>query len=158
MTGVADKRFEQRRTSQAIRARDRRVGRGLRVVLASIVLACFAAWLPGTGQQAPRPGLQAPHVNPFPDMDEMDPQLAHRQLRALNAERQKELVKDTAKLLKLAQALNAQTQAENAETLTEAQWNEIARIEKLAHSVKERMVETYGGVPVFRPPMVPSIP
>ncbi|MGB6975497.1 MAG: hypothetical protein WBD67_12520 [Terracidiphilus sp.] len=112
---------------------------------------------PVAGLQHPGEGLQPPPVNPFPDLDEMDPEMAHRQLRAMNAERQKELVKDTARLLKLAQALRAQTQAENAETLTEAQWKEIDRIEKLAHSVKQKMAESYIGVPVFRPPTVPMI-
>jgi endonuclease III len=90
-------------------------------------------------------------------MDEMDPELAQRQLRALNAQRQKELVKDTAKLLILAKALNAQTQDENAATLTESQWKEIDRIAKLAHSVKEKMVQTYGGRQIFEPQMGPPI-
>ncbi|HVC46632.1 MAG TPA: hypothetical protein VND90_05250 [Terracidiphilus sp.] len=173
MTVMADNRFDERWSSRTglaqlnaalvrkrVRTRsafDRRSGRLLLIVLASVVFACFAASMPGAGQAYPGVDLQPPPTNPFPEMDEMDPQLARRQLRALNAERQKELVKDTAKLLKLAQALNAQTRAENAESLSAAQWKEIDRIEKLAHNVKQKMVETYGGGPAFRPPMVPMI-
>src|SRR5262249_53883397 len=54
---------------------------------------------------------------PFAD----DDFVARRQLKALNAERQKMMISDTAKLLKLAQELNAEIESSEGTTLTPEQ-------------------------------------
>lgn len=150
-------RHRDQRTGTAALPRGRRARRWLPMLLACSVLACVSVSLPDAGGQYPEGGVRLPPSNPFPDLDEMDPEMARRQLRALNAARQKEMVRDTAKLLKLAGELDTQTKAEDAATFTEAQWKEIDRIEKLARSVKEKMVMTYGGGPVFQPPDGPPV-
>ncbi len=67
-----------------------------------------------------------------------------RQLRALNIERQKEMVSDTNKLLRLARELNQEVAANGSATLTDDQLRKIAEIEKLARSVKEKMADGTG--------------
>ncbi|HEU5458030.1 MAG TPA: hypothetical protein VFU68_05390 [Terracidiphilus sp.] len=99
-----------------------------------------------------------PDATNIPGMEQMDPEMARRQLRALNEQRQKAIVKDTARLLKIAQELNAETQNRSAGDLTPEQWKQVNRIAKLAHGVKQNMILTYGGVPVFRPPTPNSMP
>jgi hypothetical protein len=80
----------------------------------------------------------------------------HRQ-RLLNADRQKALVADADKLLKLVSTFNAEIDAANPETLTPAQLRTLGEIQKLAHSVKTRMSDPLFGTPVFmEPPPLPQ--
>jgi hypothetical protein len=72
--------------------------------------------------------------------DDYETVMAEKRLRALNAERQKQMIADAEKLLKLARELNDEVAASNSGTLTPEQLHKIAEIEKLARSVKERMV------------------
>ena len=76
-------------------------------------------------------------------------------LRALNVERQKSMVSDTNKLLTLAAELNAEVSSANPDSLTPAQLRKVAAIEKLAHSVKEKMSAAVRGTPVYRQPLPP---
>ena len=62
-----------------------------------------------------------------------------RRLRALNIERQKRVVSDANKLLKLTTELNAEIARANSGSLTPAQLRKLAQIEKLAHGVSEKM-------------------
>ena len=78
-----------------------------------------------------------------------------RLLRALNADRQKSLVSDTNKLLRLANELNAEIAGSNPETLTPSQLHKMAEIEKLAHNVKDKMSTSVRGTPAFQPPFNP---
>jgi len=80
-----------------------------------------------------------------------DPIMMERRIRALNDERQKDMVSDTDKLLKLAQELNDEIAAKNAGTLTFDQLHKIAEIEKLARSVKEKMADGVGQPPPVGP-------
>lgn len=73
-----------------------------------------------------------------------------RQLRALNADRQRELVKDTNKLLKLARELDAEIGSTNPDSLTSDQIRRIEEIEKLARSVKEKMSTCVNGLPMYQ--------
>jgi hypothetical protein len=84
-----------------------------------------------------------------------DPISVERQLRALNNERQKEMVSDTNKLLSLAKELNEGLAANRSSTLTDEQLRKVAQIEKLAHSVKEKMAD---GTPQPTPPMQMPVP
>jgi hypothetical protein len=75
-----------------------------------------------------------------------------KRLQVLNAERQKELVSDTQKLLQLARELNAEVSDANAAGMTDAQLHKVAEIAKLARSIKEKMSFSVGGYPSFKGP------
>lgn len=72
-------------------------------------------------------------------LDSGDAEMQQKQLRALNKDRQKSLISDTNKLLKLATQLDMQVKADNPQSLTPFQLRQLAEIEKLAHSVKDKM-------------------
>jgi hypothetical protein len=81
--------------------------------------------------------------------------MTERRLRALNTERQKLLVSDTNKLFRLAKELNQEVAASNPSAWTPDQLHKIAEIEKLAHSVKDRMTTAVGvPSPSIFPPTV----
>jgi len=84
--------------------------------------------------------------------------MTESQLRELNLERQKQMVADANKLLKLATELNDEISAANRGTLTPDQLRKIAKIEKLARSVKERMTIGVGQPELLAPPPVYNIP
>jgi hypothetical protein len=79
-----------------------------------------------------------------------------RLLRALNADRQKSLVSDTNKLLRLVNELNAEIARANTDHLTPDQLRRVSEIEKLAHNVKEKMSTSVRGTPAFRVPFQPA--
>ncbi len=83
------------------------------------------------------------------DLDE------EKRLRALNAERQKSMVSDTNKLLKLADELNAEISSTNSESLTRAQLHKLGEIEKLAHGVKDKMSTSVR--PMYQQPPLPPM-
>lgn len=81
-----------------------------------------------------------------------------RRIQELNVERQKEMVADTDKLLKLTAELNADVAENHSTTLTPDQLRMLARIEKLAKSVKDKMSNPVQGTifqDSFPPPMGP---
>ena len=88
--------------------------------------------------------------------DSGDSVMDERRLKMLNAERQKSLVADTNKLLRLATELNRAIAASNSDTLTPAQLAQLAEIEKLAHNVKEKMSTSVRPAPVFSRPVFPA--
>ncbi|MGD0789053.1 MAG: hypothetical protein ABR898_13790 [Terracidiphilus sp.] len=129
----------------------------------ALCLALLLA-LPGGAQNAPpQPtgGLgqsTGRHLaDPFSDGDNLYPAQQERQLRALNAERQKLLVADTDRLLKLAAELDAEVSRDHPDSLTVDQLRRLAEIEKLARSVKEKMSTSVRGIPAFAPSFSPSI-
>lgn len=87
--------------------------------------------------------------------DQPDPAEAEKRLRALNADRHKALVSDTEKLVKLARQLDAEIASNPTNDLTLEEMRKVATIEKLAHSVKTKMAQTFGGGPEFKPPILP---
>lgn len=94
---------------------------------------------------------------PFENMGDRDPVDREKQLRALNADRQKSLVTDTIKLLKLTSELNAEVSSTQPDTLTVDQLRKLAEIEKLAHSVKEKMSTSVGTMPMYEQPYSPLL-
>jgi hypothetical protein len=78
-----------------------------------------------------------------------------RRLRQLNEARQKSMVADANKLLKLAAELNAEMAASNADTVTPAQLRKVAEIERLARNVREKMAMSVRVTAAF-PEMSPS--
>ena len=83
----------------------------------------------------------------------------HRR-RLLNADRQKALVADADKLLKLVSKFNAEIGAANPDSMTPAQLRTLGEIQRLAHSVKTRMSDSIYGTPVFTwpPPLSHNLP
>jgi hypothetical protein len=73
------------------------------------------------------------------DIPSRDPVEEARRLQSLNIARQKALVSDANKLLRLTTEFNEEISHSNADALTVAQIRKLAQIEKLAHSVSEKM-------------------
>jgi hypothetical protein len=123
-----------------------RFGTGLLVVLclASSVGKTQYPVTPQTpGQQAP--SLQDPLKSPDDESrkgnDPMRGPTSERQARMRNEERQKQLVADSERLLALATQLHDDVAKTNKDILSIDVVKRAAEIEKLAHSVKERMKE-----------------
>lgn len=72
-----------------------------------------------------------------------------RRFGQLNAARRKSIVADAEKLLLLANELQAEVAAVHPGALTPNQLRKVAQIEKLARSVRERMVILMGESAVF---------
>jgi hypothetical protein len=105
------------------------------------------------GAGSGRGGFSRPNLGTLAnDTDDYDPMMAERRLRALNIERQKQMVSDAAKLLKLAQELNSEVAAANTGEFSFDQLRKIAEIEKLARNVRERMAAAVGEAPNVMPP------
>jgi nitric oxide reductase activation protein len=71
--------------------------------------------------------------------DPLGPHREEQQAQLRNSDRQKRLVADTDKLLVLATDLKAQVDKSTKDTLSVDVIKKADEIEKLAHSVKERM-------------------
>jgi len=80
----------------------------------------------------------------------IDSVMAERRALALNIQRQKQMVADSDKLLKLTRALNDEVAAANTGSLTAEQLRKIAEIEKLARNVKQRMTDGVGPPPALQ--------
>ena len=74
-----------------------------------------------------------------------------------NIERQKSMVSNTNKLLKLAGELNTEISSSNRDSLTPEQLRKVGEIEKLARSVKEKMSTSVGNAPVYQAPPLPPM-
>jgi hypothetical protein len=149
----AERALSTRRSCRAARA----LCRGLAVALL-VLLACTVAGRSqstsgsnggssGSGQGSiglPRSGFGHQGMGPLSNDDDFDLVMVERRIRALNAERQKQMVTDANKLLKLAKELNDEVAAANTSSFTPDQLHKIAEIEKLARSVRERMTSEVG--------------
>jgi hypothetical protein len=124
--------------------------RMLRVAMVGVVFVTTGSMRVSGGQVFPTasqsahqmPGLpQTPGHNPAtdPDPDPTGPGRAERQAKMQNVDRQKRLVADTEKLLTLATDLKEQVDKSTKDTLSVDVIKKADEIEKLAHSVKERM-------------------
>ena len=93
------------------------------------------------------------------DVSEGDLIRQEQQLRALNAERQKSMVSDAGKLLKLAHELDAEISSANPGTLNADQLRKLAEIEKLARSVKDKMTNPVrgNGSTTYSQPLTPQM-
>jgi len=138
--------------------------RGLRLrttrTAVGLGLALILAVLSGaqSGQQVPLRRQQDNPNSALGDLNDRPPAEKERQLRTLNALRQKAMVSDTAKLLQLATELNAEVSAGNSDSLTPSQLRKVAAIEKLARNVKQRMSVAVGGGIDYHDPFVSTIP
>jgi hypothetical protein len=110
----------------------------------------------GQGQGEMRPYSQRTDVSSLATGDPDSPR-DQRRIRALNFERQKQIVSDTDKLLKLARELNEEVAKANTGTLTQDELHKIADIEKLARNVRQRMTESVGEPQITMPPPGPIV-
>jgi hypothetical protein len=76
-----------------------------------------------------------------------------KRIKLLNAERQKALVSDADRLLKLAKELNDEVAANDSAPLNGQQLRKLDEIGKLAKSVKEKMSYSLGGYPSVNSPL-----
>jgi hypothetical protein len=84
--------------------------------------------------------------------DREDPIRQERRLKAANADRQKSMVEDTNRLLKLTTELNAEVNGGHSQVLNADQLRKVAEIEKLAHNVREKMTTSVGAQsPIMQP-------
>jgi hypothetical protein len=101
--------------------------------------------MPGTGSGGGRlgslTGQAGVPVTPMPGEPEgsISPQTEEEQAKLRNADRQKQLIADTQKLLSLANELKADVDKSSKDTLSLDVVRKADEIEKLAHNVKERM-------------------
>lgn len=86
---------------------------------------------PDNGPAIPRFGADDSFANSF--------EMRARRARALNIMRQKSLVSDTEKLLRLAQELNAADASGRSPLSSPERMRRLAEIEKLAKSVRSKM-------------------
>lgn len=88
-----------------------------------------------------------------------DPAMEEKRLNALNTERQKAMVADANKLVKLAAELNAEINGKNLGQLTPGQLRKVAEIEKLAHNIREKMSTSVKPAPSMMDsgPLVPNM-
>jgi len=137
-----------------------RAGRNLAIGLVAAVV--FVLALPGCAQFAPQGGGplgSLPGTSPQNDVDgaiESNPLWGQQRQTALNVERHKSLVSDSDKLLKLARQLDAEIASNSTDELTPQELHKVAEIEKLAHNVKTKMAQSFGGGPAVRPLPVPN--
>jgi hypothetical protein len=108
--------------------------------IALLLAASAGAQTRGVSPSLPTLPSGAP-VNTRQDYDipKNDPEEEQRRLRALNAERQKRVVSDAKKLLKLTTDLNSEIANAASDSLTPAQVRKLAEIEKVARDLKQNM-------------------
>jgi len=117
-----------------------------------VLLTVAATLIPG--QYTPSPRIQAPTRPGFADGPNLDPLSESKRMKALNADRHKSMVSDTEKLLKLARQLDAEIASNPTDGLTPQEVQKLAAIEKLAHNVKTKMAQSFGGGPELRSPII----
>ena len=95
----------------------------------------------GTIQGSGSPGSTMPPALPpiVPPGEGPSPSMEASQARLRNADRQKQLVLDTQKLLTLANELKVEVDKSTKDTMSLDVIRKADEIEKLAHSVKEKM-------------------
>ncbi|HTB96009.1 MAG TPA: hypothetical protein VK716_03305 [Terracidiphilus sp.] len=121
----------------------------------ALVLFCGIQAAAPAGQESPSNGLNQRlnnPTNPFDTFSDQDPVFVAKQLRALNADRQKSMVSDTNRLVQLARELNAEAGNEAGEASMPDRFRKLAEIEKLARNVKQKMSFAGAGGPIVSPP------
>jgi hypothetical protein len=94
---------------------------------------------PNQVQQPTPPGEPPLFGEPNDPRDPMQRQRLEKMEKARQTDRQKQLVRDTDKLLNLAKQLKEQVDKSDKDTLSIDVVKKAAEIEKLAKSVKDRM-------------------
>ena len=126
-----------------------------------VALVVIAGALLGQAQLAPSGSASIPgpltRQVPFGEVPASDRAWNAKRLRALNADRQKSMISDVEKLLKLARQLDAEVATNPGDELTPSQLHKVAEIEKLARSVKSKMAMSFASEPSLRDPATPDV-
>jgi hypothetical protein len=130
-----------------------RAGLGtIRLGLALVLLLVLPGGAQGGQQTQHGAGSIGQQVGPYTvDGPDNDPVEQEKRLKALNAERQKSMVADTNRLVKLATELDAELNGERRESLNSDQLRKFAEIEKLAKNIREKMSLSVKGIPLTEP-------
>jgi hypothetical protein len=104
----------------------------------ALLFAVVAILTLPTGLQGQDGGVTGPSSD-FYNPNGLDRQHRHILRRQVNNARQKEMVSDAEKLVQLAGELDAEVRAAGDSPLSPEQLSKIDRIQKLAHSVKDKM-------------------
>jgi hypothetical protein len=116
---------------------------------------CGAQSLPGSAPRGPL--VQTARQPAAGGLDDGSNSMQNEKLlQALNADRQKSMVSDTNKLLRLVDELNSEIARSKPDSLNAAQLRKVAEIEKLAHNVRDKMSTSVRGVAPYRLPIVPG--
>jgi len=105
--------------------------------------------LPGNGRNSQGFAALPEVANPHPDgvrilQDSMKSQDEQKKLSEQNELRQKQMTEDTAKLLQLATELKTEMDKSTKDTLSMNVVRKAEQIEKLAHTVREKMKASIG--------------
>ena len=109
----------------------------LRIAMIGVVLVAVGSTRIGGGQMLP--ASSPPWTNQMSVMSRFDTAQRVEQEKMRIIERQKRLVEDTDKLLALTTALKEQVNESDKNILSLEMVKKAEEIEKLAHSVKERI-------------------
>ncbi len=114
----------------------------MRLKSLSLIVLAFALMtaLPSESQNPP---LRLPDIPRSGPADEPRLRMEREMAKKANQERQADLKRDTEKLLKLAQELKESVDKTNESTLSVDVVKKAEEIEKLAHSVKDKMKGSY---------------
>jgi hypothetical protein len=104
-----------------------------------LTMALIGVTLVTTGSANVSGGQMLPWSNQMPGISQPNTMQLVEQQKLRIAERQKQLVQDTDKLLELTTALKEQVDDSNKNILSLDMVKKAEQIEKLAHSVKERI-------------------
>jgi hypothetical protein len=111
----------------------------MRLCLCSLVFVLCLLCSPVFGQSVPGPPHRGDLGAAPTSEDEASERLAHDMAKKANQERAAALKADTDKLLKLAVELKASVDKSNENVLSVDVIKKAEEIEKLAHSVKDKM-------------------
>lgn len=107
------------------------------ILINALFLTLAAAGAPVASQEPQRPG-ESDVMVPV-EKDPKTIELKNRQAKELNLKRQKDLKRDTDRLLQLATELKTQVDQSNEHVLSLTVIKKAEEIEKLARSVKNKM-------------------
>lgn len=139
------------------------IRRVARVARGGLGLALLLVLPGGALNQAPRsygpppPIVVKPMVGAYDDVENGNLAEDEKRLQRLNAERQKNLVNDTVRLLKLAHELDSEVNDAAPDSVTMVQVTKVGEIEKLARRVKDNMRTSVRGsvmLPQLNSPML----
>jgi hypothetical protein len=118
-----------------------------RLALGMFLVLPVAAQIPGTPSGYPgSPGGHVGHQQQDSDSG-MDVRIEARRIAALNLIRQKSMVSDAQRILRLAQELNDDANASTSALTPAERLRKAAEIEHLAKGVKEKMTYAVGAPP-----------
>jgi hypothetical protein len=104
----------------------------------SCLLLCLTLLTVPVPAQSQQKELGPPHQQPFPD-NEIQARIEKEMAKEANEQRQAQLKHDADRLFKLAQQLKQSVDKSNENILSVDVVKKAEEIEKLAHSVREKM-------------------